>query len=115
MAFFDIRASRRRLACDRLDGYAYHRCALASGHDGGCVSTAIGEPPRVRRPDPATLQRRRLQVWEVADALHERQVAHAAWGDLGINERLRLGSKILDLVRRCRGNDGGRLFGTEIP
>jgi len=70
---------------------------------------------RATRPDARTLRRRKLLVWQVAESLHRREAAHAAWGHLGIKQRLKLGSYILDLVRRNRGNDGGRYITKEIP
>ncbi len=70
---------------------------------------------RATRPDAKTLRRRKLLVWQVAESLHEREAAHAAWGHLGIERRLKLGSLIVDLVRRNRGNDGGRYIKCEIP
>jgi hypothetical protein len=72
-------------------------------------------PVRSTRPDDKTLRRRKLMVWQVAESLHEREAAHVAWGHLGITQRLKLGSYILDLVRRNRGNDGGRYLTREIP
>lgn len=69
----------------------------------------------VRLPDADTLRRRRFMAWAIAEALHHQQTAHDAWGSLGITEKLALASKILDLRRRTRGNDGGRYIESEIP
>jgi hypothetical protein len=58
-------------------------------------------------PDRETLVRRRQLVWIIAGKLHSNPAAKEAWGRIGLAERLTLGSKILELVYRVNGSDGG--------
>lgn len=101
--------------CHRYAGLEYHACIRPRGHQGKCHMVTIGEPPRVSRPDPAVLIKRKLLVWAIADRLHQEAIAKTAWGDIGLQARLDLASKILELVRRNQALDGGLQSGTVIP
>lgn len=94
--------------CRRLPGLVFHFCVLPSGHAGQCrFAVRDGAGFSVRLPDRETLLKRRQLVWRIADKLLAQESAHVAWGSLGLADRLRLGSRILELVFRVNGTDGG--------
>ena len=101
--------------CHRYKGLEYHACIFPRGHKGKCRFVVIGVQPCVSRRYLGVLIKRKLLVWAIADRLHQETVATAAWGQLGLQARLDLASRILELVRRNRALDGGLQSGAVIP